>query len=97
MTSQLQTLISSAEKLSPVEQVELIRAVSQFLYQSYLPQIPKTDFWQPLTIEEIVERQQTPPVQNISALRADFWPEEESADDFIAYIYQQRKEDNLSI
>jgi hypothetical protein len=30
MTTKLQTLISSAQELSPLEQVELINAVSQF-------------------------------------------------------------------
>jgi hypothetical protein len=28
-------------------------------------------------------------------LKGNFWPEDESADDFIEYIYQQRREDSL--
>ncbi len=95
MTANLQTLIKSAQKLSFVEQVELIKAVSQLLAQNYAKLLPPTDFWQPQTIEEIVQTQQTEPIQDISTLQVDFWPEQETADDFIEYIYQQRQEDSL--
>jgi hypothetical protein len=95
MTANLQTLIKSAQKLSFTEQVELIKAVSQILSQTYYKMLPQTDFWQPQTIEEIVQNQQTQPIQDISTLQVDFWPEEETADDFIEYIYQQRQEDSL--
>jgi hypothetical protein len=95
MTTKLETLIKSAQKLSPFEQVELIRAVSQFLYQSYQKELSTTDFWTPLSIEEIVQAQQTPIVDDISTLAVDFWPADETVDDFIEYIYQQRREDSL--
>ena len=35
MTAKLQVLIHSAQQLTPVEQVELINAVSKLLYQNY--------------------------------------------------------------
>jgi hypothetical protein len=95
MTPKLQTLIDTAQELSPLEQVELIQAVSQLLYRHYQKILPSTDFWQPLTLEQIVQTQQVPPVSDVSALQADFWPKEESADDFIEYVYQQRAEDRL--
>lgn len=94
MTTNLQTLIASAQKLSIFEQVELIKAVSQFLSQHRRKIEPVTDFWQSHSIEEIIQIQQAQPIQDISLLRADFWPEQETADDFIEYIYQQRKEDS---
>lgn len=53
------------------------------------------DFWEPKTLEQHIQAQLTRPVTDIADLVADFWPEEESADDFIAYIYQQRREDCL--
>lgn len=95
MTANLQTLIASAQQLSFFEQVELIRAVSRFLSQNYRMREPEPGFWQPQTLEDIIQTQQTQPVQDISALQVDFWPEQETADDFIDYIYQQRKEDGL--
>ncbi|RME69533.1 MAG: hypothetical protein D6784_18285 [Chloroflexi bacterium] len=95
MTTKLQELINSAQELSPLEQVELIRAVSQFLYQNYQQAFVATDFWQPPSLEEIVQSQSPPVIQDIATLLADFWPADETADDFTDYIYRQRQEDSL--
>jgi hypothetical protein len=54
-----------------------------FLYQSYQSELSTSEFWKPYTIEEIVQTQQIQPIYDISALQVDFWPEEETADDFI--------------
>jgi hypothetical protein len=35
-------------------------------------------------------------VTDLAQLAADFWPEDESADDIDAYIVQQRQEDRMS-
>lgn len=95
MTSKLQNIIEAAQELSPLEKVELIRAVSQLLSDHYKSVLPATDFWQPRPIEQIAQTRLVPPVDDIAALRADFWPEDESADDIIEYIYQQRVEDRM--
>ena len=91
MSTNLQTLIHSAEQLTPVEQVELINAVSHFLHQHYQQKAPTADFWQPQPIESIVAVQQTQPASGISTLKADFWPEDESADEFIEFVTQQHQ------
>ncbi|HFD86651.1 MAG TPA: hypothetical protein ENJ35_03120 [Gammaproteobacteria bacterium] len=96
MTAKLQTLIHSAEQLTPVEQVELINAISSLLYRHYQQETQSADFWQPQPIEIIVASQQTQPVSDISALKADFWPEDESANDFIEFVEQQRQEDYIA-
>ena len=96
MTAKLQTLIHSAEQLTPVERVELINAISRLLYRHYQQETQSTDFWQPQPIERIVASQQTQPVSDISALKANFWPEDESADDFIEFVEQQRQEDYIA-
>lgn len=96
MTANLQALIHSAEQLTPVEQVELINAISSLLHRHYQQEIQSADFWQPQSIETIVASQQTQPLSDISALKADFWPEDESADDFIEFVEKQHKEDNLA-
>jgi len=93
MSGNLQTLIRSAEQLTPAEQVELINAISGLLYRHYQQEQQSVDFWQPQSIESIVASQQTKPVSDVAALKADFWPEDESADEFIAFIKQQRQED----
>ncbi|MGD9099314.1 MAG: hypothetical protein PVF45_02460 [Anaerolineae bacterium] len=94
--TKLQTLIDAAQELSPLEQLSLISAVTQFLHRNYSQQMEtEVDFWEPKTLEQHIQAQQTQPVKDIADLKADFWPEEESADDFIEYIYQQRQEDRL--
>lgn len=93
MTANLQTLIHSAEQLTPVEQIELINAVSNFLYQHYRQELRTADFWQPQPVELIVAAQQTQPASGLSTLKADFWPEDESADDLIEFVTQQHQAD----
>ncbi len=96
MMVNLQTVIASAQRLSAVEQVELIRAVSRFLSQQYRTKGDiSTAFWQSHTLEEVLQARQPQPVQDISRLKGDFWPTHETADDFIGYIYEQRQDDAL--
>jgi hypothetical protein len=95
VTTKLQTLIKAVQELSPLEQLNLISAVSQSLYYSYQQMPPQMDFWKPPTLEQLIQAQQTQPITDIASLRGAFWPEDETADDLIEYIYQQRHEDRL--
>ncbi len=45
------------------------------------------------TLNDLIAEQQPPVVNDIDALGADFWPDDESADDFNAYIAAQRRAD----
>jgi hypothetical protein len=87
----LQNLVEAAQELSPLEQSELISTISHSLHRNYQQTV---DFWEPKTLEQLIQAQQTQPITNIADL-AGSWPEEESVDDFIEYIYQQRREDRL--
>jgi hypothetical protein len=95
MTTKLQTLIEAAQELSPLEKLSLISIVSQSLYHNYQQTQTAVDFWETQTLEQLIQAQQTQPITNIAKLRGTFWPEDESANDFIEYIYQQRCEDCL--
>ena len=48
-------------------------------------------FWKPKKLEQLVDEQQIQAVKNLSDLKTDFWPEEESVDEFNEFIYQQRQ------
>jgi len=91
----LQTLIAAAQDLPPLEQLELVSIISQSLYHNYRQTQHAQSFWLPTTIEQLVQAQQPAPVTHLDDLKAPFWPADESADDFIAYVYQQRHEDRL--
>jgi hypothetical protein len=50
-------------------------------------------FWsRPLRASELTEREGVKPLRRIEDLRADFWPDDESIDDFIATIRRWRSE-----
>ena len=92
MGMRLQDLIVAAQKLLPRERLDLISAVSRSLQCAY----EEADFWKPRSLEQHIRLQGTSVVADIAELRADFWPEEETSDDLIAYIYHQRAEDRLT-
>ncbi|OQY58987.1 MAG: hypothetical protein B6245_09055 [Desulfobacteraceae bacterium 4572_88] len=53
----------------------------------------ETNFWENKSLEQILQTTSVPPVSDIYGLVSDSWPEDESADDIIKNVYQQRKED----
>jgi hypothetical protein len=97
VNTRLQALVDAVQELSLLEQLELISVVSQSLCRSYQQTQLDIDFWAPKILEQHIQAQQTQPNMDIADLVADFWPEEESVDDFVAYIYQQRREDCLRV
>jgi hypothetical protein len=94
--SGVKALVEAARALSPLDQLELISALSEVLYRTYPHTYRTEDFWEPKALEQHLQAQQPQPLADVTALRADFWPEEESCDDLIQYIYGQRREDRLN-
>jgi hypothetical protein len=86
MTANVERVFQAVQHLSLAEQLELIQVISQSLRRHY--QQPETD-----AIPQYVKR--TAPVADLAQFAADFWPEDESADEINAYIAQQRREDRL--
>ncbi len=84
----IKSVLDEAQTLSPVEQLQLIQALSQTLQQRYEQQ-SSVD-----TIPASVKR--SPPVTDLSQLAVDFWPEDESADDINTFIVHQRTADRTS-
>lgn len=76
----------AARRLRPVEQLQLIQELLRGLQQGF--QQPGD------AIPPDVRR--APPVADLTALAADFWPEDETADDINDYIARQRAGDRLS-
>ena len=50
------------------------------------------DFWQTKSLEELATEQDVSPVATPEELKADFWPEDESCDEFIATVREWRRE-----
>lgn len=96
MQPTIQTVVTAAQQLSPEEQLKLIQILSQSLQKLYhSPQtVEKTHLPLISPIPDTVRR--TPPVTNLQHLAADFWPDDETADDFNDYIAQQRASERLA-
>jgi hypothetical protein len=92
-TQHLQRAIEAAQTLSPREKHELIEVIARSLVQADALESRSTAFLRGRTLDELIDEQQTPIIADISTLAADFWPEDESADDINAYVESQRHAD----
>jgi hypothetical protein len=92
-TEQLQHAIEVARTLSPREKYELIEVIAHSLVQTDALEALSAAFLRGRTLDELIAEQQPPVINDIAALAADFWPEDESADDINAYIDAQRHAD----
>ena len=92
MMTSVQVLLDAAEQLSPVEQLELIQALSESLQRHYQPVATARDRGDAIPFD--VPR--AGPVTDLGELAADFWPAEESADDINTFLAQQRAVDRTS-
>lgn len=52
----------------------------------------KAGFWRRRTVEELAAEQGVTPVGDPADLRGDFWPENESTDEFLAWLRASRRE-----
>lgn len=94
VTAKLQPLVQAIDELSTLERLSLLRIISDSLSRIYEQKdADPSGFWTGQTLEQLLQTQQTRPIEDIRQLRADFWPEDESADDLIEYVYGQRQED----
>jgi hypothetical protein len=90
MTDSVQAIVAAAQQLTPTEQLEVIQALSRSLQRRYqqsaaIEHLPAAEESRiPATIRR------TDPVTDLAHFAADFWPEDETADDINTFITQQR-------
>jgi hypothetical protein len=94
MTPQLEAAIAAIQSLSPTEREQLL----QILIQSDSSSNSQTDlktlstqFWQGTTLNQLLTIQTPTTVDNLREFTADFWPEEDSIEDFLIFLRQQRQ------
>ncbi len=91
MNPNLQPLINTVQGLPLKDQAELIGEVLQLLQTRY----GEINIRQQLEFTYEILENHHHPATDIRELKAEFWPEDESADDIIDFIYEQRKNDRL--
>ena len=95
MTPQLEVAIAAIQSLSPAERQQLL----QILIEGDSSSNSQTDlkmlsnqFSQGVTLQQLLTTQTPTTVDNIKDLAADFWPKEDSIEDFLSFLQQERKE-----
>lgn len=89
----IQRVLDMIKTWSPPEQLELIQAILKLLQRDSTfngeasGQVMKGQMPSPDSIRH------TLPAMDLRTFVADFWPQDESADDINAFIYQQHQED----
>jgi hypothetical protein len=94
MTPQLEAAIAFIQQLSPTEQQQLLQILTQ---NDSAPSAQSdfrtrsTQFWQGISLKHLIT-QTSRTVPNLKDLTADFWPAEDSIEDFLVFLQQQRQE-----
>ena len=96
LSPQLQNIINEIQQLSTTEQKELLSAISKPIQSKSTQLKINNNFWNSKTIEQLVSEQQIQVASSISEIGGDFWPQEESVDEFNDFILTQRHDDRSS-
>lgn len=84
-TSRVRSIIEQLQELTPIELITLMQAICQQLGETFSPFRSKT-------LDELRLEQGRKVVQDVSELQADFWPEEETTEEFEQYLAEERAE-----
>ncbi|PSB19356.1 hypothetical protein C7B65_12015 [Phormidesmis priestleyi ULC007] len=94
MTPQLEAAIVAIQPLSPTERQQLIQILVQSIplsnSQSDLETL-NAQFRQGITLRQLLATQTPKTVHDPKDLAADFWSEEDSIEDFLDFLRQQRQ------
>jgi hypothetical protein len=95
MSSELQQVIKAARALSSRDKLKLLQIIAHDLQQAEAFTEASMAFWSPRSLDAIAQAQSASMITDIHTLVVDFWPEEESADDFNQFIAVRRQADRL--
>lgn len=94
----IELLKATCEQLLAESQTrsEVIELIMQLLQETQL-QKPLSlshlgqDFWHPKTVHQHIAEQQVTLAHNLDEMAMNLWPQEQTADNFIDFVYQQRQ------
>jgi hypothetical protein len=92
MTPQLEAAIAAIQPLSSEERQQLLQVLVQSNSQTATLKELSTQFRQGTPISDLLAVQTPTTVRDLKDLAADFWAEEDSEEDFLAFLRQQRHE-----
>lgn len=92
MTPQLVAAIAAIQTLSSTERQQLLEILTQSDSASNSQPDLSTlsnQFWQGISLEQLRAIQTPTTIHSLKDLAADFWPTEDSIDDFLFFLQQQ--------
>lgn len=92
MTPQLEAAIAAIQPLSLMERQQLIQILidSSSTSQTDIRKL-SSQFWQGVTLQQLLTTQTPTTVHNLKDLAVDFFPEEDSIEDLLTFLRQQRQ------
>jgi hypothetical protein len=91
MTPQLKAAIAIIEPLSSTDRQQLQQLLQQQSNTENSIKTLNTQFWQGISIDQLRISQSITPVQSLKKLTADFWPVEDSIEEFLDFLKAQRQ------
>ena len=88
-------ILAELNTLGPAERLALVEFEVQRLREQ-LVQNHAEPVCHGRTVQELAELQGVQAAHDLNHLRADFWPEEETVDDFVASVRQWRNADRAT-
>ena len=95
MTQRVRQVLESARSLSVPERLELIQEVSKSVAADCGSQAAASDFWVRRPHQETRMEQARPVIRDLSSLSGSFWPKEETTQEFLDFLAEQRLADRL--
>lgn len=94
MASDVEDILAAVRSLPVQEQQEVLRRLAESLdANSAAIDHAANEFQASRSIDKLAREQQVAPVADIHTLALPDWPDDESVDDLIGYIYSQRHTD----
>jgi hypothetical protein len=89
----VQRVVAAAQQLSPTEQLELIQQLSDLLQRRWAASVREPIGSPDARVPFAPTIRRSAPVTSVRQFAADFWPADETADDIVTYLTQQRVAD----
>ena len=95
MTTNVQDILKAARALPPHEQLVLLQGIAQSLAQALENPLAAAseEFRAQRPIEELAQERDVPVVTDMHALAMPEWLDDETADDLISFVQEQRAAD----
>lgn len=95
MTTNVRDILEAARTLPPREQLELLQGIAQSLAETLENPLntASTEFRSQRSIEELAQARDVPVVTDVHTLAMPEWPDDETVDDLISFVQEQRAAD----